>query len=562
MNKFAKISLIILLTVFVLPNPVSAFEINDIEEVGTGDILVTPAKVEVALNQGETKNFKITVSNRLSARQSFKVEVADILPSLDPEEVLKIKENELSDYINFITPEIKTFDLLPNQSITFSVHVAIPSNASSGGYHFSILVTAYDENLSGPAVLRSRVGVVTLLKVGGDTLESGELAAFKTRDDKNFFLKAPIETFVSFENTGNVHLNPYGGYTVKNMFGETTETYELKPWFVLPTQTRSVPLPSIETDWKFGFYTMSLELNRGYENVIDRSSIKIFVLSWQWLCITLIISLILVGVIARASKYKRGEPGRGVWFYLYILVLVAALALVLASSVLAGRATSTNYILERDSVNIGGEYSTSTNYRAEDTLGEVATGRATSTTYILNAGYQQLSASYISISSPSDVSLSPNIHPTNGGQSDGSATWTVITNSANGYSLSIKASQSPAMDQISGSDSFADYTPAGASPDYDWAVSSGVYEFGYSPNGSNISSRWKNNGSACNVGSTITNLKCWDKHTTSNVLIASAASGNHPSGANTVVNFRAESNAGSPSGGDYQATLTLTAVAL
>ena len=52
-------------------------------------------------------------------------------------------------------------------------------------------------------------------------------------------------------------------------------------------------------------------------------------------------------------------------------------------------ASSTNYRLERDSINFSGTRSTSSNYLAEDTLGEVGTGRGTSTNYRVEAGYQQ-----------------------------------------------------------------------------------------------------------------------------------------------------------------------------
>lgn len=564
MKLFHKLTLI---ATFILlaftPAKAFAYELSTVDSLGYDDILITPAKVEVSLNQGESKTFKIIIANRLSESQNFKIDVIDIEPSTDSEEVVKIKEEELSEYVRFIRPELSEFTLLAGQAIALSVFVDAPLNASSGGHSFGLLVSASREEVGAPAILRSRIGVVTLVKIGTDFTESGELKVFTTKDGSSFFAKDDIETFVSFENTGDVHLNPYGQFTVTNMFGGVTETYEIKPWFVLPNQTRTTPLQKIETDWKFGLYTFNLELNRGYDNVIDRKEIKVFVISMEWLSLIIVFLLILAGIWWRARKYSDGQKqGLGILFYLYVLVLIIALLFMLAFSVFAERATSTNYVLERDSINIGGERSTSTTYIADDTLGEVATGRGTSTTYILNAGYQQLDASYISITSPSDISLAPNIHPTNGGTADGNAQWTIVTNSPNGYSLSIKANQSPAMRQNPGADSFADYTPAAADPDYDFTVPSGAYEFGYSPNGANITSRWKNNGSACNVGATITNLKCWDGHSTTNALIASSASGNYPTGATTSVNFRAESNAGEPEGGDYQATLILTAVAL
>jgi hypothetical protein len=51
--------------------------------------------------------------------------------------------------------------------------------------------------------------------------------------------------------------------------------------------------------------------------------------------------------------------------------------------------TSTNYLINWDSVNVGGaDTSTSTNYLLRDTIGEHATGISTSTNYRISAGYR------------------------------------------------------------------------------------------------------------------------------------------------------------------------------
>jgi len=51
--------------------------------------------------------------------------------------------------------------------------------------------------------------------------------------------------------------------------------------------------------------------------------------------------------------------------------------------------TSTNYQINWDSINIGGEdTSTSTTYLLRDTIGEIATGVSTSTNYEISAGYR------------------------------------------------------------------------------------------------------------------------------------------------------------------------------
>jgi len=221
---------------------------------------------------------------------------------------------------------------------------------------------------------------------------------------------------------------------------------------------------------------------------------------------------------------------------------------------------SSAYKIQSDSINVGGAPSTSASYRLNDTTGEIATGDTNSTTYYMHAGYWQMQGSYISITSPSDLALS-SMGGVSGGSSEGTVTWTVTTDNIAGYTTTVQASTNPAL--TSGGNSFADYVPAAADPDYTFAIASADSEFGFSPEGSHINARFKDNGSICNSGSGDTSAKCWDGLSTTPKTIAGSTVANHPSGTATGVRFRAESGTThiQPSGA-YQATITITATTL
>lgn len=246
-------------------------------------------------------------------------------------------------------------------------------------------------------------------------------------------------------------------------------------------------------------------------------------------------------------------------FFASLLIIVLGPA-----SAWAYVASSTNYRIERDSLNVGGLLATSTNYRIEDTVGETGTGIGTSTTYNLYAGYQQFetaAATTLTITAPTDVTLSPAISDTDGGTANGSAAWTVTTNNVTGYSLTIKADSSPAL--ASSGSSFADYSPAGANPDFAFSVGANESVFAFSPEGDHIVSTFKDDGSTCNTGATDTADACWDGLSTTAATIAQSGSANSPAGTETTVKFRAAAGASkSQSSGAYQATVTLTATVL
>lgn len=221
---------------------------------------------------------------------------------------------------------------------------------------------------------------------------------------------------------------------------------------------------------------------------------------------------------------------------------------------------STNYRIQSDSVNLGGGLGTSTSYRLESTAGEVGTGELTGTTYSLKAGYQQMQEVYIALTAASSVLLSPSIPGISGGISNGSTTVTVTTDSPSGYTLTILASQNPAMQK--GADTIANYTPAGA-PDYTFVTNPADAHLGYSPSGVDIVARFKDNGVSCNTGSGDTLLACWDGLSTSPVTVAQRTSPNQPLGSTTTVFFRVGVGGSVfKASGTYTATTTLTALPL
>ncbi len=242
-----------------------------------------------------------------------------------------------------------------------------------------------------------------------------------------------------------------------------------------------------------------------------------------------------------------------------ILLIISILYIV----PLASRAamSSTDYKIGIDSVNMGGDYSTSTSYSIQDTAGDVATGNSTSTNYAMNAGYQQMYTSYISISSFSTNTL-PSMSGFTGGIATGTISTLVVTDNPAGYSLSVQASSSPALTDLNGA-SFADYDPSGGAPDFSFTIPTSASAFGFSVVSPDVVSRYDNNNSACNTGSINTAFTCWDGFSTSQKIIAQSSFSNQPNGATTTLDLEAEIGSTQlQDSGAYSASLILTAVTL
>jgi hypothetical protein len=221
---------------------------------------------------------------------------------------------------------------------------------------------------------------------------------------------------------------------------------------------------------------------------------------------------------------------------------------------------SGSFQLHSDSINFAGGLSSSTNFVSESTVGEVGSGESASGAYALRAGYQQMQEVYLALSNVSNVNMSPALSGVTGGTANGLTSVRVTTDSPSGYSLSISASGNPAMQSIS--DTIDDYIPTG-SPDHSFVAGVNDAFFGFSPEGVDIVSRFKDDGFLCNIGVLNGVDTCWDGLSTVAQTIASAPDANHPLGATTTLKFRVGIGANvGKAPGVYIATTTVTALPL
>jgi len=223
--------------------------------------------------------------------------------------------------------------------------------------------------------------------------------------------------------------------------------------------------------------------------------------------------------------------------------------------------SSAHYRIQSDSMNFAGARSSSGSYAMEDTLGEVATGVASSSNYAMNAGYQQMHEVALAVVPATNVTLAPAINGLNGGTANGQTSFTVTTDDQAGYTVTLAAQASPALS--SGANSFADYVPAGATPDFTFSNAATASSFAFTPEGADIAVRYRDTAGVCGVSGADTVDACWDGLSTTPVTIVSRAGANQPSGTVTTVKFRAASGSSHVQpDGTYVATTTVTVTAL
>ena len=281
--------------------------------IDVGDFVVGPGRAEISVSPGETIVQEITVTNRISAGRTFKLEVEDIAGTLDGSSAVELSGAErgpysIRDYISFPTD---TFTLDLGERARIPVTIKIPQDAEPGGFYGSVLVSTDRTGDAPEGVPRSpiiaRVGSLFFVTVRGDIEMSGQTKSIQTLDGKAWYEEGPINLGITYENTGSVHVNPYGEVSITNMFGEEVGFVELEPWFVLPKSLRSREI-TWDREFLFGRYKVTARINRGYEDQIDEVTTVFWVLPWKIVLGIFVIVFITVFVIRfffRTFEFKR-----------------------------------------------------------------------------------------------------------------------------------------------------------------------------------------------------------------------------------------------------------------
>lgn len=284
---------------FLSPLAVKAYFIESLSQVKiTDDFTIGPTKIQADLAPGEEVIKNLMITNRAGNTLSFKIGKEDFIGSKDPEKVTVFLGEERGRFSlkDWLQPDIEEFSLEHGQRMNIGVKISIPEDAEPGGYYAAIFAASQPSpEERGKVKIISRVGSLFFVKVKGQVKEEGVLEKFKA--DKFYYQKGPIKFELLSQNTGNVHLVPYGLIEIKNILGKKIAEIRLDPWFVMPDSSRFRKV-SWNKELLLGFYTATAKINRGYQDIVDEKSVRFLVAPWKTLLAGLF-GLILIILLFR-----------------------------------------------------------------------------------------------------------------------------------------------------------------------------------------------------------------------------------------------------------------------
>ncbi len=303
----------------------SAYIIEELNFSNEGDIVVGPGKTEVWLDPGTEYTREIIVSNRSGAEKIINISVEDFQGSIDPNATIEFMGAEKGPYSlkDYVKPEINEIILEHGQRLRLPVVISVPSTAEPGGLYGAVMVSAsnikeetgevQEGTAAGKVEIITRVASLFFVRIKGEVVEEGALQDFKT--NKNFYEKGPVTFKVLSENTGNVHLAPYGTIDIKNLLGAQIGQVEIDPWFVMPKSVRTREV-KWNTNFLFGKYTAALTLNRGYKDIVDTMQFSFWVIPWKLVLIItialILVVLLFIWFVSHFELKKKGDKSSNV----------------------------------------------------------------------------------------------------------------------------------------------------------------------------------------------------------------------------------------------------------
>jgi len=245
--------------------------------------LVTPSKLDLQLRPGQKIVESFQVINRLGREQIFEIIVEDLLENSSD----KKKENSIKDWVDL---EIKEFVLGQGERMRLSFTINVPEKLFPGGYYASLLVVAKNRDQKNENIeLVSRIGIPLLATVPGEFEEKGIISKLET--NRYFYWRGPVEIFSSFQNQGNVHLNPRGEIAVYNFLGAKVAQMSLAEAVVLPNQEKNWKTVW-QKKWLLGYYPVILTVHYG-ENFFSVKKISF----WAFPLDILFLAILLLWII-------------------------------------------------------------------------------------------------------------------------------------------------------------------------------------------------------------------------------------------------------------------------
>lgn len=293
--------------------------------ISASALTISPTKIEVAVDAGQTAIGEIEIFNEQSDTKTFYTTFENFEPR--GETGAPYFTDSKDGLATWIT-STQSFEIKPGEKIVVPYSIAVPEETPPGGYFAGIFFGTQPPASNGESEVSigGKVGSLVLLRVNGDISEEGGLLDFKAGEKGRFLTTLPIAFSHRFNNNGGDRVVPKGQLTIKNSFFQTSAELAVNgsEGSVLPNSIRK-----FETVWSdgelapdasffatakyqlshfhIGFYQAELNVTWGESNQSGIAKTWFIIFPWQLL---LVVGGVLIVLSQGLRFYNRAIINR------------------------------------------------------------------------------------------------------------------------------------------------------------------------------------------------------------------------------------------------------------
>lgn len=285
-----------------------AYTVEKNDDQVTGQIVISPTKIEMNADPGDRATREISLTNRTGEPVTFQFTTEDFQGSTDPSQATVFMGETSSPWgaADWIEPEVSSIVLDQGETLTLTATIRVPPNAEPGGHYAALFASwAIDEVEDGAAIqVTKRVGTLFLITVSGNIVHD---ATLDKPEVKGFSEYGPVNIGLVFNNHGNVHAKPTGKVVIRNIFGQTVAQIPVEEWVVLPDSSRRT-LVQWGGKYHFGRYTASAEIGYSEERSLLISQTSFWVIPWK--IVAAVLAGLAVIIVFTYLMWKRKRSGQ------------------------------------------------------------------------------------------------------------------------------------------------------------------------------------------------------------------------------------------------------------
>ncbi len=267
-EKFLPLVLIVLAVALLISSQVGLAQ----DITSSRSLEVSPPSQEFQADPGQTILAKAKVRNKSADSINVKVRIEDFTASGEEGQVALVEKGPYA-ITSWTKVEQEEFALKAGETKEVTATFSVPKDAAGGRYG-SFVFSAGGAGSGTTTGVAQEIASLFLVRISGPVTESLTLTGFTV---PSFLEFGPVPFSLKFQNSGNIHVKPFGLVNVRDVFGRTVADVVVRGQAnIFPGASRIVTV-SYGEKLLLGPYKAQAVLNFGSKNESLTATITFFV---------------------------------------------------------------------------------------------------------------------------------------------------------------------------------------------------------------------------------------------------------------------------------------------